>query len=135
MTNSMTPRTRFPLLAAGLFGLTGVALGAMGAHALAANLAERGMGHAWESAARYQLYHAVALLGAAAWVRATAGGAASRMLWAARCWSAGILLFSGSLYGLAAGGPRWLGPVTPIGGVALMAGWVFVLAAALAKED
>lgn len=131
----MTPRTPFPLLAAGFFGLTGVALGAMGAHAMAATLAERGMAHAWETAARYHLFHAVALLGAAVWLRHAAGGAASRMLWAARCWSAGILLFSGSLYGLAAGGPRWLGPVTPIGGVALMAGWVFVLAAALAKED
>ena len=131
----MTPRTRFPLLAAGFFGLTGVALGAMGAHALAATLAGRGMAHAWETAARYHLFHAVALLGAAVWLRTAAGAAASRMLWGARCWSAGIVLFSGSLYWLASGGPRWLGPVTPFGGIALMAGWVFVIAAAIAKEE
>jgi uncharacterized membrane protein YgdD (TMEM256/DUF423 family) len=135
MTKTRPSRTRFALVAAGFFGLTGVALGAMGAHAMAAMLAERGTAHAWESAARYQLFHAVALLGAAGWLRTAAGAAASRMLWAARCWSAGIVLFSGSLYWLACGGPRWLGPVTPLGGIALMAGWLLVIAAALAREE
>ena len=65
----MTPRQRFPLLAAGLIGLVGVALGAFGAHGLQEILAARGMTHAWESAARYQLLHAVALLGLSAWQR------------------------------------------------------------------
>jgi uncharacterized membrane protein YgdD (TMEM256/DUF423 family) len=131
----MTNRHRFPLLAAGIFGATGVALGALGAHALDAFLAERGMAHAWETAARYQLFHAVALLGSAAWLRTASGAGATRIQWAARCWSAGIVLFSGSLYGLAAGGPRWLGPITPLGGVALMAGWLCIVAAAFAKEE
>lgn len=134
MGNS-TSRSRFSLLAAGLFGLTGVALGAMGAHALKATLMERGMMQAWETAARYHLFHAVALLAAAAWSQAAnPTGDDPRFAWAARCWAAGIVLFSGSLYWLALGGPRWLGPVTPLGGIALMAGWLLVTLAALAKR-
>ena len=131
----MTPRSRFPLLAAGIFGLTGVALGALGTHAVAAELAARGTTHAWDTAARYHLFHAVALLCVAIWLRSAAGIAIKRISWALQCWSVGIVLFSGSLYGLALGGPRWLGPVTPIGGLALMAGWVCVIAAACAKEE
>lgn len=126
--------SRGPAIAAGVFGFTGVALGAMGAHALAAPLAERGMTGAWETGARYHLFHAVALLGAAAWLRTMGTAAAGRIVWATRCWSAGIVLFSGSLYGLALGGPRWLGPVTPLGGGALMLGWALVVAAACTKE-
>lgn len=131
----MTSQVRLPLVAAGFFGLTAVALGALGAHAMAANLAERGMSHAWETASRYHLFHALALLGAAVWLRSSTGAAAKRFVWATRCWSAGIVLFSGSLYGLALGGPRWLGPVTPFGGLALMAGWLFVIATAFVSED
>jgi uncharacterized membrane protein YgdD (TMEM256/DUF423 family) len=125
---------RFPLVAAGVFGITGVGLGALGAHAMAGVLAEHGMAHAWETGARYHVFHAVALLGLAAWARTAAEPAVRRVIWAARCWSIGIILFSGSLYGIAVGGPRWLGPITPLGGVALLAGWVFVIAAALAPD-
>lgn len=123
------------LLAAGLFGLTGVALGAIGAHTLKATLVERGMVQAWETAARYHLFHALALLAAAIWVRTGEAGASARpFVWAGRCWSAGIVLFSGSLYWLALGGPRWLGPVTPLGGLAMMAGWLCVAIAAFPKR-
>jgi uncharacterized membrane protein YgdD (TMEM256/DUF423 family) len=125
---------RTTLLAAGLFGATGVAFGAFGAHALRDWLLERGTTVAWETAARYQLLHAAALLGAAAWLRQAAGAAQRRVGWAAACWAVGIVLFCGSLYGLAAGGPRWLGPVTPLGGIALLAGWLSLAAAAFAKE-
>ena len=121
---------RTTLLAAGVLGATGVATGAFGAHALRDVLAERGMTIAWETAVRYHLLHAVALL-ALAGVAARAPRAA---MWAARLWIAGTILFSGSLYGLALGGPRWLGPITPLGGMALLGGWVAVMAAALAKE-
>jgi uncharacterized membrane protein YgdD (TMEM256/DUF423 family) len=131
----MTSRVRSLVLSAGIFGLTGVALGAFGAHALAATLAEKGTTHAWETASRYHLLHTVVLFGAAGWLKTASGAAANRIFWAARCWSIGILLFSGSLYGIALGGPRWLGPVTPLGGVALMAGWLLVIAAAFASED
>jgi uncharacterized membrane protein YgdD (TMEM256/DUF423 family) len=125
-----------PLLAAGILGLTGVALGAMGAHALKAALEERGMLEAWETASRYHLFHAVALLGAAAWSRAAAPGPGERLfVWAAWAWCLGVALFSGSLYWLALGGPRWLGPVTPLGGLALMTGWLLLAIAAFRKRS
>lgn len=118
---------RFPLLAAGLLGLTGVALGALGAHALKATLLERGMSAAWETAARYHIVHAVALVGFAGWMRA--GNASIDRLggWITWNWLIGTLLFSGSLYLLALGGPRWLGPITPLGGIALMLGWLLLI--------
>lgn len=120
------PSARFPLAAAGLAGLTGVALGAMGAHAWKATLAARGTHDAWQTAAQYHLLHAAALLAAAAWLRATTGSHPGTVIWAARCWTGGIVLFSGSIYWLALGGPRWLGPVTPLGGIAFLAGWLLV---------
>ena len=126
---------RTTLLAAGLLGATGVALGAFGTHALRDFLLEQGMTSAWDTAARYQLLHAVALLAAAAWQRSSLGSVQRCVSWAAACWTAGTVLFSGSLYALAAGGPRWLGPVTPLGGVALLAGWICIMAAATAKES
>jgi len=129
----MKPRPT--LLAAGLLGLTGVALGAFGAHALRDTLLERGMTSAWETASRYQLLHAVALLGVAAGVRNVPATAQRWLGWAALCWTVGTVIFSGSLYALALGGPRWLGPVTPLGGLSLMAGWICVVVAASAKES
>lgn len=125
---------RFPLAAAGLAGLTGVALGAMGAHAWKATLVARGTLDAWQTAAHYHLLHAAALLAAATWLRVAAGAPAGMLVGAARCWTAGIVLFSGSIYWLALGGPRWLGPVTPLGGVAFMAGWLLVALAAFRRE-
>ncbi len=125
---------RFALLAAGLFGLTAVGLGAFGAHGLEASLSARGMTRAWETAARYHLVHSLALLGAAAWLRSNPGAAGRRMGWAAGCWALGIIVFSGSLYALALGGPRWLGPVTPFGGIALMLGWLLAALAGLGKD-
>ena len=128
-------RLRFPLFAAGIAGLLGVGLGAMGAHGLAATLAERGTSHAWETAAKYHLVHALALFAAAAWLRggALASGTGLVVI-ATRLWAGGIVLFSGSLYWLALGGPRWLGPVTPLGGVAFMAGWMMLAIAAFRNE-
>ena len=135
MTNSSN-RWCSPLLAAGLFGLTGVALGAIGAHAFKATLIERGMLQAWETASRYHLFHAIALLGAAALARSLSSGHEIRLFgWITWSWSLGIVLFSGSLYWLALGGPRWLGPVTPFGGIALMIGWLLVAIAALRKPE
>ncbi len=119
-------------------GFFGVALGAFGAHGLNSMLVERGMLDVWKTAVEYQLTHAVALLALAAWVNADgrqAGGrqgARRRLLgWAAGCWGVGVALFSGSLYVLALVGPRWIGPVTPVGGVALLTGWVLVAVAAV----
>lgn len=134
MANS--PLHRFSLLAAGIFGGTGVGLGALGAHRLEATLAEHGMTRAWETAARYHIVHAVALLGVAALIALPGlSTGAGRLQGAARCWALGILLFSGSLYWFALGGPHPLVYVTPCGGLALLAGWVFVIAAAFARRD
>jgi uncharacterized membrane protein YgdD (TMEM256/DUF423 family) len=130
-----TLRSRRILIAAGIFGLTGVALGAFGAHGLAAKLNAGGMMHAWETAARYHLLHALALLGAGAWTRVAPAAAVNRLGWVARLWTVGTVLFSGALYWTALGGPRWLWPLPPTGGTLLLAGWACVIAAALAKED
>lgn len=127
---------RLSLLAAALFGATGVAAGAFGAHALRAFLLSRGTLETWDTAVRYQMLHAVALVGVAAWMCIERGAAPlRRAAWAAGCWTIGIIFFSGSLYLLAAGGPVWLGPVTPLGGAALIAGWIWLAAAAFAHHE
>jgi uncharacterized membrane protein YgdD (TMEM256/DUF423 family) len=113
----MTASRRFPLLAAGLLGLTGVALGAFGAHGLKATLGETGGLENWKTAVLYQLVHAVALLALAARTEPVVG----RVSW---WWTLGVVLFSGSLYLLALGAPaKFLWPVTPAGGLALLLGW------------
>jgi len=135
----MSTSHRFPLLAAGLFGATGVGLGAFGAHALRAALTELGTRDRWETAVFYQLTHTVALLAAAAWLHGadrTETGA-NRIWWAARFWSVGIVLFSGSLYmmSLTAGAPGWFKiAVPPLGGSCFVVGWLFIVAASLAKK-
>lgn len=127
--------SRNVLLAAGLLGALGVGLGAFGAHGLRVVLAERGTSNAWETAVRYQLWHAIGLLGLAIWLRQGADAAAATLGWAARCWTGGVVIFSGSLYALALGGPRWLGPITPLGGVALMIGWLLLAGIALRRQE
>lgn len=100
-------------------GFLGVALGAFGAHALKARLSAGDL-EIFETAVRYHLVHAVALLALAALANRIPAGVASLSGWA---FSAGILIFSGSLYLLVLTGPRWLGAVTPLGGTALLVGW------------
>jgi len=127
---------RTPLLAAALLGAAGIVTGALGAHALDAALTARGMRQVWETAVQFHLLHAVALVGLAGWMRGLpAGAAARRAAWAARLWIIGAVLFSGSLYGIALGGPRLLGPVTPLGGLSLLAGWLCLAGAALAPSS
>ena len=118
----MTASARPLLLASGVLGLTGVALGAFGAHTLKPVLTANDTVATWQTAAHYQLIHAVALL-------ALAGSAERWPLarWIGRSWLAGVVLFSGSLYGLSVGGPKFLGPVTPLGGGLLLVGWALVI--------
>jgi len=104
-----------------LLGGLAVALGAFGAHALKARLAPDKL-VTFETGVRYHFYHAIALL-AVGTVQITLPAAGTLAL-SGWLFVAGIALFSGSLYWLALGGPRWLGPVTPLGGLALIAGWV-----------
>jgi uncharacterized membrane protein YgdD (TMEM256/DUF423 family) len=127
---------RFPLLAAGALGATGVLFGALGAHILKTHLADSGMSGAWDMGVRYHLLHAVAILGIAGWMRpAPTGLAAKRAVWAVRWWVIGAILFSGSLYALALGAPRWIGAITPLGGLGLIAGWICAAGAALAPRS
>lgn len=119
----MTGTTRFITLAAALLGFIGVTLGALGAHGkLHDALVAAGSLDNWRTAVLYQLVHAVALLALAGW-RDAHGGPSGKV---AALWVAGVLGFSGSIYVLALGGPKFLGPVTPLGGVAFLAGWALL---------
>jgi uncharacterized membrane protein YgdD (TMEM256/DUF423 family) len=100
-----------------------VAAGAFGAHALRARLDPEHLA-IFETAARYQMYHALGLA-AVAWASARWPGPLPQ--WAGWLFVVGTVLFSGSLYALAMTGLRWLGAVTPLGGVAFLAGWLCLL--------
>lgn len=111
---NLSPSTALRIAA--LLGFLAVALGAFGAHALKESLARSGLTPVWEKAVLYHLAHAVVLL-----------LLASRPPLPAVAWAlffAGIVIFSGSLYVLAFTGIRWLGAVTPIGGLCLLGGWL-----------
>jgi len=106
-----------------LYGFLGVALGAFGAHALKSRLTPDMLG-VFEVGVRYQLVHACALL-AIAWACTRWPGPA--MTIGGALIAAGVFVFSGSLYVLSFTGARWLGMVTPFGGVAMLAGWLCCL--------
>ena len=112
-----------------LFGALGVVFGAFGAHALRARLEPRDL-EIFETAVRYQMYHAFALM-AAAWLLSRNQPQAGYAAWS---FVIGVAIFSGSLYLMVATGQRWLGAITPIGGVAMIAGWC-LLALAASKLD
>ena len=112
------PRT-FVLLGATFAGL-GVAAGAFGAHSLKAWLTPDLLA-VFETAVRYQMYHAFALF-VVGWSTTQYPHRAFQV--AGWLFVAGITLFSGSLYTLSLSGVRWLGAVTPLGGLAFMAGWM-----------
>ena len=98
-----------------------VALGAFGAHGLRSTLQARGMLDVWNKAVFYQFIHAIALLVLARY------GTMNRVV--CLLLVMGILLFSGSLYLLALTNLRWLGPVTPVGGLCFLAGWAWLVLA------
>ncbi len=102
-----------------LFALLSVAAGAFGAHLLRNQLDVQSL-EIFQTAARYQMYHALALL-VVGWVAMTSHN--KLLSWAGWCFTAGILIFSGSLYGLSLSGVKILGAVAPLGGLSLMAGW------------
>lgn len=126
------------IIAGAIFGALGVSAGAFGAHALKEHFKtpeaiERDLGNTYEIAVRYQMYHALALVlvglvglhQTSAWLNAAGG-----------CFAAGILIFSGLLYIYALGGPKILGAIVPIGGTAMIVGWVLlaVAAASIARK-
>lgn len=116
------------LIAAGaVCAFLGVALGAFGAHGLRKRLSAD-MLAVFEIGVRYQLYHGLALLAAGAAASRLAPGALAA---AGALFVIGTVVFSGSLYVLALNGRKWLGAVTPLGGLALLAGWASLAWAAL----
>lgn len=108
------------LLAGALAGALGVLLGAFGAHALRGQLDAAAL-VTWQTAVRFQFWHALALL-ASAWLVDREASRSTKF--AAVAFVFGIVVFCGSLYALALGAPRVLGLLTPLGGIAFLAGWL-----------
>ena len=118
----MTSLARALAASGAILALLGVALGAFGAHALRDRLAASDL-DLFETAVRYQMYHAIGLLGVAWLTTKIAGPLAG---WGGWLLVAGTIVFSGTLYLLVFTGARQLGAVTPLGGVLLLAGWALV---------
>lgn len=118
-------RTFFVLGAA--FALIGVAAGAFGAHGLEGRVPAERLA-TFETGVRYQMYHSFALMLAAMAATRWPGPLLQAAGW---LFVAGIVIFAGTLYGLTFGGPRWLGAITPIGGLAFLTGWALAIAAVL----
>jgi uncharacterized membrane protein YgdD (TMEM256/DUF423 family) len=119
------------LIAGAVLGALAVGAGAFGAHALKKQLAESNQVANYETAVRYHMFHALALL-AVGLVALRQPSLACHV--AGACFVFGVLVFSGCLYGLALGGPKILGLVVVVGGVSFIAGWVALAAAAWGLE-
>lgn len=117
MVSGMTTSMALRLVA--VLGFLGVALGAFGAHGLKDTLESYGTLSIWEKAVLYHFVHTLAMLVLANQVNVRAGPFF--------CFLAGILVFSGSLYLLAATNTKWLGAITPLGGLSFLAGWGWLL--------
>ena len=111
---------RFFFSLAAQSALMSVAAGAFGAHGLRARLSPESLA-IFETAARYQMYHALGLF-VVSWAVSRWPGSLPQ--WSGWLFLVGTLLFSGSLYALALTGLRWLGAITPLGGAAFLAGWL-----------
>lgn len=111
---------KFIFIFAGFSGLVSVVFGAFGAHALRDKLDERLL-HAFEIGVNYQMSHTLALLSCCLMIQHW--GKHWSLEYATYAFALGIVLFSGSLYLLALTGVKWLGPVTPLGGLCLVVGW------------
>ena len=114
------------LILTALSGFLVVTLGAFGAHALATSFSAYQL-NIWDKAVNYQMFHTAALGLVAVLALHSAHKPSRALQWAGRFFTAGILLFSGSLYVLAITGIRKLGMITPLGGVAFLLGWLTIL--------
>lgn len=113
------------------FALLAVVLGAFGAHALKEKFADPKYAKNWETAVKYQMYHALGLLIIGLLSMESMIGESSLFVWASYCMLGGIMLFSGSLYVLSITGIKKLGAITPIGGVLFIVAWGCVIAAVI----
>jgi uncharacterized membrane protein YgdD (TMEM256/DUF423 family) len=125
----VTPKLLLTL--GGLYGLLGVLLGAFGAHGLRDRLDPSQL-NSWQTAVQYQLFHALALILVSVWFLYSG---AHILRYAGGLFALGIMLFSGSIYVLVLTSASWLGPVTPLGGLTLMAGWGCVVYAGLSLQN
>jgi uncharacterized membrane protein YgdD (TMEM256/DUF423 family) len=107
------------LIIGAISGFISVAFGAFGAHALSQRLSERALA-IYHTGAQYQMYHALGLVAFGLWVNQQGTPSSGVGI----CWSAGTLLFSGSLYALALTDIKILGAITPLGGVLFLTGWI-----------
>ena len=120
---------KFFIQAGAILGLIGVGLGAFGAHALRTMLDATGRAATFETAVKYQFCHALALVlvGVLMQTFGSSSPVMTKLLtWSGNSFLIGTLIFSGSLYVLCFTGVAWLGAVTPLGGVALIAGWALL---------
>lgn len=120
----------FFIIAGAVNGAIAVALGAFGAHALADRLSDHYL-DVWDKAVHYQMFHALALLAIGILTSPSLFGPSNILTWAGWLILAGIIIFSGSLYVLSLTGIGVLGAITPIGGVAFIAGWIMLIIAAV----
>jgi uncharacterized membrane protein YgdD (TMEM256/DUF423 family) len=125
---NMIAQARWVIQIGSVLGLLGVGIGAFGAHGLRARLEAAGRMETFETAVRYQFYHALALilLGVLTQLLANNPAALKTLNWSAYSFVAGVLIFSGSLYILCLSGITWLGAITPIGGLFMLAGWALL---------
>ena len=111
------------LLAGAIIGGLAVAIGAFGAHALKQFLVDAGREDTFQLAVRYQFYHALALLAAGLTMTQSSGKA---LRYSSLSFVLGVIIFSGSLYGLCFTGVRMLGAITPLGGIFFVLGWALL---------
>lgn len=122
------------IVVAALSGAVSVIAGAFGAHGIDASTAVGARAREWlQTGSHYEVAHALAMLAVAALTR-RAGLKEGLAMAAQVLFFAGSILFPGALYALALGGPRWLGAVAPIGGLAFILGWLALAAAALGRR-
>ncbi len=122
-TTGLDPFARRCIATGAILMLAGVILGAFGAHLLESRLAARQLA-SYQTGVTYQLLHALGLV--LVGLVGQAGGVATRLRWSARLMLAGVAFFSGSIYLMTAGAPRWLGAVAPVGGLSFMAAWALL---------
>lgn len=122
-------------MVSGISGFIFVALGAFAAHGLTAILSDYHLS-VFKTGVQYQALHTFAIIACAILLKFKLSQKVQKGLFrAAICFIIGILCFSGSLYGLALTGSKWFGPITPIGGVMFLVGWVFFVYSALHIDE
>ena len=121
---------KFVLFSGGFLAMLGVILGAFAAHGLKSKISADMLG-VFQTGVQYQFYHALALILVGILMKQMPS---TLWVWCAGFIIAGIVLFSFSLYGLALTGNKWLGPITPLGGVCFIVGWVLMLVSIYKSE-